>query len=362
MAKFVRRNRGLVVAGSVVFVALLVGVAGTTSGWIAAREAGRKANEEAEKTRRAAVRAERALKDLQAANTRLRKTQGEYRRALGELRTELTDKALAATVGGDLNRSETAIAQLELVDAPPGLVRTLRGLALFYSGDVQQATNDLERVAGDEPNSFIALSVLKLAYIFSGRYTSSFVVAKRLRETALSPRDDYEKLFAAQAQLPGSLGDTVDLLDELIEHRPNWALALAVRASKRALLVAETHDLGMAKLALQDIERAKETLTGNPFALTVELHVYCEAIRLGDRKGEDTTAWRIQAERTADELGRFPNYIIGRVYRRLYYRSIGMEELAAAEIAALAKLGWGGPGSRPRANTSRRITAEHWMP
>ncbi len=65
LGKFVRRNRGLVSAASVVAVALVLGAAGTTTGFVRALDERERADGEADKARRAAAAEELAKDDAQ---------------------------------------------------------------------------------------------------------------------------------------------------------------------------------------------------------------------------------------------------------------------------------------------------------
>jgi len=84
LRKFVRRNKGQVIAASLVLVALLVGIAGTTTGWLEAK----RQRDEADVARREAVRDRDLKEEARAAEERERTAaQREKLRASDEAET-----------------------------------------------------------------------------------------------------------------------------------------------------------------------------------------------------------------------------------------------------------------------------------
>jgi WD40 repeat protein/serine/threonine protein kinase len=133
LRKFVRRHRGAVMAASLVLLALLAGMAGTTWGLFEARRqeaaAGRYADEAKGQAKAARDNAKRADAEARSA-----------RRAEREARDHATAEAAAKAIA----QQETRRAEAETLRAEEQLTRAQ---GLLYAGKIAQAQNDFE--AGD---------------------------------------------------------------------------------------------------------------------------------------------------------------------------------------------------------------------
>ena len=196
MRKFVRRNRGRVIAASLVLVSLVGGVVGTSLGLIEARKQARIAAEEAagrENARLEEVRqrglAEKRSAQIEKANGIL----GSIFKDLNPKRAEREGKPLSALLGDLLDRATVEIEgdsigdpltvarmQLTLGRSQLGLGESGKAIDLITKARATFAS----RLGPDHPDTRTSLHELALGYRDAGRMDKALSTL----EEALAPR------------------------------------------------------------------------------------------------------------------------------------------------------------------------------
>ena len=195
MSKFVRRNRGQVIAASLVLLALVGGVIGTTMGLIEARRQERRAQElkeiavaeatEKEKARRAEAE-QRQVADEQRRQAEKRLGQvekmngilGSIFRDLNPHRARLENKPLKAVLGESLDRATAEIEgeatgdplavarmQMDLGRSQLGLGYSEKAVALFTKANATLAA----RLGPDDVDTIRSLANLGAGHYDAGR-------------------------------------------------------------------------------------------------------------------------------------------------------------------------------------------------
>ena len=173
--KFVRRNRGQVIAASVVLLALVGGIVGTTLGWIEARNQRRIAEDAAQAKDRAREQAEKRLTQIEKANDIL----GSIFKYLDPKKAEMEGKPLLALLSDRLDQA-TAQIEGEAIGDPLTVARTQRTL-----GESQLALGNPEKAIGlltkaratfaahlgpDNPDTLICMAGLAGGYKAVGKF------------------------------------------------------------------------------------------------------------------------------------------------------------------------------------------------
>jgi serine/threonine protein kinase/tetratricopeptide (TPR) repeat protein len=207
LRKFARRHKGLLLTGAVVLLALLVGIVGTSLGWLEAQQqrdaADRARGEEAAQRQAAETQRDRAMK----AEAKALEQEQEARQAEKELRAVLSyfqDTVLAAarpkdqegglgadaTIKAAVDAAEPRIAaafqEQPLVEAQ---IRSTLGTTYFYLGDAKRALRQFERsralfeatLGAEHPETLTSMDNVASAYRGVGRYDD----AVRLYEKTL---------------------------------------------------------------------------------------------------------------------------------------------------------------------------------
>jgi tetratricopeptide (TPR) repeat protein len=184
------------------------------------------------------------------------------------------ENALAAAMGGDLDRAEKAISEAETFGASIAQVRRLRGQVAFSRGDSERALVDLEEALKLDPDSVAARGMLAMAYLSFGDIDRYVHTATEMK--ALTPRTAEDYLFRGYAQQWLGTGLGLEDLNEGVK-RSHSPLARAMRADSRKLLAENRADAEEAEQVLTDILAAKESLDDNPYVLSVSLLVHVMA-------------------------------------------------------------------------------------
>jgi tetratricopeptide (TPR) repeat protein len=214
------------------------------------------------------------------------------------------DKALAAAMGGDLEKAESAIMDAEAHGATNAQMRMLRGLVAFYRGDYEHALVDLEEAVKLDPDSVAARGMLAIVYFGCGDWHRYYQMLPEI--DALAPRTSEDYLFKGYAQHYVDLDKSLRNLDEAVK-RSRSPLARVIRA-KNYLYQAESRaDLEAGKRALDDVQAGREYLPDNPFVLSMSLWAHAVAANLYDEAGqqERLLAMRTEADRDATALKRY---------------------------------------------------------
>jgi serine/threonine protein kinase/tetratricopeptide (TPR) repeat protein len=232
LRKFVKRNRGQVVAASIVAAALVLGVAGTTAGLVWALDEKHRADDEAQRAtlaaeaetaatlkaqeneQRAVVEAERAERELARAN--------EVKRLITDM-FQSVDPATARTADTTLLKGildSTAerlsshevmddLIAAELHDVVGGVYRTL-GLYAQAEAHLPVALETNKRLLGEEhPATLSSMNDLAILYEMQGRYDEAEQLYVETLETrkrvlgeehshTLSSMDNLGLLYKAQ--------------------------------------------------------------------------------------------------------------------------------------------------------------------
>jgi hypothetical protein len=237
------------------------------------------------------------------------------------------DDAVAASMGGDLERSEKAIRAAELQGASTGQVRLLRGLVSFQRSDIKPAIADLEQAAQLMPDSVAVRALLATFYERAGQGAKRFQLVDELASMEPVSPEDY--LFKGYQQSVHDPDLALPTLDEAVRRR-DTAIARAVRAEARARYALEFSDRTAAARAQEDARVARGLLPDNPFALSASAQAHLAAAILHGENGDPENRQSAQAEmeREVRDLERFDQYPFVGVYRSLYFDQ--MDKAAAA--------------------------------
>jgi serine/threonine protein kinase/tetratricopeptide (TPR) repeat protein len=207
LRKFVRRNKGRVIAASLVLVALLVGLAGTTWGLIEAKRQ--------EQIARAAAEAEKQAKDEAQAR------EGETKAVLDFVENRVfaaaRPKEQAGGQGYNVKLADAVRAALPFVDksftAQPLIEARLRmtmGNSFWYLGDAKTAIEQQEKARAlytqhrgpDHPDTLASMHMLAISYDAAGRIQEALKVSEdtlQLRKAKLGP--DHPDTLASMGML-----------------------------------------------------------------------------------------------------------------------------------------------------------------
>jgi len=270
--KFVRRNKGPVVAVSAVVVVLVAGIIGTsvTMMW--------------------AIREKEDAYDAR----------GEAEIALKSLQGELLDKSLILAWSGDLDAATHTINKaVHYAGACESWIPTVRGCAYYYQGNMTQAVREFESGIAMEPRNLSARGMLAVAHLFSGRLD---VHRQQLHELQkYPPREDYEAYdvtFAAYSRIYVDPEGAAKSLRRTLEpeERRYWAIGRFVLAEALGHAALDSGDYRDAKSALTEIRKLESVLGDNPFFVLVSHFIHMVAIPLAERRGEATDALQDRGE------------------------------------------------------------------
>jgi tetratricopeptide (TPR) repeat protein len=194
-----------------------------------------------------------------------------------ERRQHALEAAMAAAMGGDLDKVEKAINEAELRGASPAEVRMLRGQVAYYRGDTERAIMELEQAVQLAPDSAAARGLLAIAYGMGGdedRYErTAFELSK------LAPRTIEDYMFKGEAEMWSDPPKGLQTINEAVKRGAS-PLARAIRAGIRVNLASDRFDQRELELALADIQVAMEHLGDNPYVLASKLGVHVFSARL----------------------------------------------------------------------------------
>ncbi len=190
LKKFVRRNRGAVIASAVVAAAVLLGFAGTGAGLLEAQRQADRAEQAAHKERQQRQLVEEKQGELAEANGTLEKTNGELNRVngdLGKANTELGNvNADLGKANGDLT---AARRKLEISLA--------RSLLMPFRDKPDPPTYRPEDVR-DEMTATEALGVWRVSESVDDRL-AELLVSEALKETVATRQLGYRAPYLLQA-------------------------------------------------------------------------------------------------------------------------------------------------------------------
>jgi len=298
--KFVRRNKmalSAVLAVSVAVVFAMVGIAITT---LRAQEAESQANLRAQQAHDADAK---AFADVRA------------------LYDEFLDRAINSAVIGDLAQAREAIDKAVLAGAPHESVQDLDGIALFLSGETQEAIESLENSLTGNPRNVNAQSVLMWAYFRNFQFDEVLSTLSELSPIVQSSltisgqlQSEFEKVFAAIPILCFANGQQVDQvikwLSEVIENHDRWGVAYSVRSVAWTKKAALTRDLDYMRLALEDHNKAEALVPDSAYLRATGLSVCVGAIRLAKAEGHDFKVWKAKGNQLLPKLEKWSQFLV----------------------------------------------------
>ena len=315
--KFVARNKGLVAGTAIIAVALIAGICGTTSGWLAAR------------------RSQRQATDMLAS---LQLEQKQSRERLHKWQDQIVNTALAEALSGNEASFNKAIKDAELAKVSQTRIDLLRGLAAVYAGKNEEAVKLLKGVVDQQPGSVEGWALLKWSHDLLGNLDELGHALATLRD--MEPKNDYDRLFKGYAEY--GMKEGLEELQFVVNKRPTWPVARIFLAHALARLAVDTGNAQPCEEAIRHLDWAGEALEENPFLAAVELHVLTVAIVLSGEKHEGSAKWCSRASDVADGLkNRSPDYIFGRIVRALYLTQLGERVDAMAEWKRVVSKGGG---------------------
>jgi eukaryotic-like serine/threonine-protein kinase len=178
LLKFLRRNRGLVLSASLVLLALLAGIIGTTWGMIRAAEAQAVAQNEANQKKaalEASQQSEREATDQLFLALWNQARAGRYSRQMGQRLDSLAAVAKAARIRPDEPLRDEAIAALALPDvrrvpgwraAPPGTATVAYGGQYRVYARAEQGIISIRSIPDDQEIRRIASGPILGEYLF----------------------------------------------------------------------------------------------------------------------------------------------------------------------------------------------------
>jgi tetratricopeptide (TPR) repeat protein len=248
----------------------------------------------------------------------------EQARAQEDLQSVHLENAVAAAMGGDLDKAEKAIREAEAYGASTGQVLMLRGQVAFGRGDWERALADMQEAVKLDPDSAAARGMLAMAYLGFGDFHRYAQTATELQ--ALTPRTTEDYLFRGYAQQWLGVGLGLEDLDVAVK-RSHSPLARAMRADSRKLLAEDRADPEEAEQVLADVQAAKESLEDNPYVISVSLwtHVMAANLYLADKKPERRQAALEVAKHDAEVLRRWDTLTFPFYSLWVYFEQTGQE-------------------------------------
>lgn len=345
LRKFARRNKGPVLTAVLVALALVLGMAGTLTGW------------------QRAVDRQRQLEAVLSEKNAL----------LNGYRKELTEKALMNAFAGNIPKAIETSEVLKKIDKSEAQVLMIRGLAEFYAGDMLQSRKHLEKAVRLEPDNVSAITVLG---ILEG-YNGDFVSADEYRQIALrmKPRTDYrdyDEFFLAYLMMYYRPAEAVSRLERLVERQPSplMRLQLASALAEDASYVMTTpmesrtpealeRARSEVRAAIDHVRIVRESTPSNHFVDLTDLVSHCVAVGLEKSTGEaDWDRLKSEADRLAAKVESNYSCPVGVAVAAWYYGIVDEPENVKRLMTSFSKSGdthffldcerYGCPGHRNR--------------
>ena len=212
-----------------------------------------------------AFRAHRAelerLLTQQQADARFR---DEQARALSRLLNEKIRNAFMIASSGDLERTDSAIKEIEALGASTGQVRLLRGVVAYFRKDIEAAISELEQAVRLLPESIAARALLAIACAEQGDEERHEQLNREMHKLVPVSAEDY--LFRGYARQVNEMGEGLPDLDEGIRIGDS-PLGRALRAIVRANRAIDSADPVEADAALADADAARGMRPDNQMVL-----------------------------------------------------------------------------------------------
>ena len=295
MKKFVRRNKGLVVAASAFAVIMITATTVSTLNWNAA----------------VAAQAKAEANELAAQE------------ALAAYRNLLLEQALAAVFNTDKNELSRVCTKWGAASFEPEMIDLFEGLHEQYIGDPKQASKFIRKAYLQNPDSIPIMAAYSILYSKQFRSKSSSKESEELgikinewmKNTGKS--SDFEDVLIGWSYLHRDPSKAQKLLK--LDRDRRWPIRRVMYAHALALAAAADGNSKMANEAVKEINLANKWLVEeNPLALPTELFVLTVACSLNDGLNDKDKA---RAEEIAEKLkDNLSDYFLADGITYLYYR------------------------------------------
>jgi tetratricopeptide (TPR) repeat protein len=268
----------------------------------------------------------------EAEQRRLVEKQQQDAELQAERREAALERALHLALSGDLGGAERSIGDAELLGAPAGDVRLMRGQIAYYRGDLATAIEHLDEAVKLQPQRAAPKALLTAACVDFGDYERYYRLMSDL--TALAPVTYEDYLFTGVAESFERPDRGLAAMDEAIRRRDS-SVARALRSRARAFAAMGNGNPADAEIAVEDARIAKAMLPGEPFALAQSVTANLVAAGIDERLGrfEERRAALERARRDAEALERVRHVPVAAVARLYYFGETG--DHAAALMEAL---------------------------
>jgi serine/threonine protein kinase len=374
LQKFVRRNRGRVLAASLVLVALLVGFAGTTWGLIEARRQEQLAHAEAtakEQARAAeAAQRQRAEANEQKARAAAQaekqaKEDAQAREAESKAVLDFVESRVFAAArprdqdggqGHDVKLADALKAALPFVDksftAQPLIEARLRmtiGKSFWYLGDARTAIEQQEKARAlyiqhrgpDHPDTLMSMNVLANSYADAGRIQEALKLYEKtlqLRKAKLGP--DHPLTLGSMNNLAASYADAGRTQEALKLHEETLQLMKAKLGRDHSDTLVSMNNLAASyaaagrtqealKLREETLQLQKSKLGPDHPDTLASMHNLAESYRLAGRTQEALKLHEETLQLQKSKLG--PDHsdtLAGMIYLANSYEAAGRAQEA----------------------------------
>ena len=275
MKKFVRRNKGLVVAASAFAVIMITATTVSTLNWNAA----------------VAAQAKAEANELAAQE------------ALAAYRNLLLEQALAAVFNTDKNELSRVCKKWGAANFEPEMISLFEGLHEQYNGDPIKAGELIRKAYLQNPNSIPIIAASRMSYPrqYSKRDRKEseelgIKIDEWMKNTEKS--SDFEDVLIGWSYIHTDPSKAQKLLK--LDRDRRWPIRRVMYAHALALAAAAEGDSKMANEAVDEINLANYWLVEeNPLALPTELFVLTVAYSLNDGLNDKDKA---RAEEIAEKL------------------------------------------------------------
>jgi serine/threonine protein kinase len=231
----------------------------------------------------------------------------EQEQARVQLLDEKIRNAYLVAGSGDLEKTDEAIKEIEILGGSTGQVRLLRGMVACHRGDTQASIKELEQAVKLLPRSVAARALLAAAYDGFGQNEKSEQILEEISRLTPTSAEDY--LFKGYATETIETGRGLPDLNEGLRQRDS-PLGRAMRATARANRAIDTANLQDVEEALADANTARGMAPDNPLVLSASVNARTTAAYLYQEAGllEKRTAVVQEAARDVQALEPFLDF------------------------------------------------------
>ena len=312
VTKYVRRNRYALLTTSLVFLLLVLGLAGTT--W------------QAEVARLESREKEDALQEKEDA--------------LHLVRSEVLDRALESAIRGDQLELRTLLAKAKSLGIPAEWVQFLNGLEKFYQGDIPGARSEFENSVATQSKNPAAVAMSSICSLW---LTDVSAAQRSLSQLAsLQDRTEYEKsdaIFRAFANLYRSPEDARVALRQLLDDQPFSVTTRLFYAGSLAhvALISGADELPLRALDEMDIV---QRLAGDSPVVAL-FHLFCITVAISESNVSVEGLEKLTSKAARLRTSKFPqmDFALWNAVQAQYLESIGEPEEAIKQWGDAAARG-----------------------